>query len=225
MGFDKLQARLLGRPVLAWSCDAFQNCPEVSEFVLVTRQELVPTMEQLARMEKWTKLKAVIQGGLERHLSVWEGLRSLESSETEFVAIHDGARPLVTPEMIRNCLKLARKHGAACCAAPIPDTVKRAEHDVVTESVNREGLWGMQTPQIFSSALILQAYAAVMSRGELVTDEVSAVQRLGKKVVLMPNEEWNLKITYPRDLMVAEGVLRARRAGATTPEAAAEKPA
>ncbi|HEX8312188.1 MAG TPA: 2-C-methyl-D-erythritol 4-phosphate cytidylyltransferase, partial [Chthoniobacteraceae bacterium] len=106
---------------------------------------------------------------------------------------------------------LAVLHGAACCASQIPDTVKRASiEQMVTESVERTGLWAMQTPQVFSSGLILQAYASLMAKHEMVTDEVSAVQKMGKKIALLKNEEWNFKITFPHDLELAEHVLSLR---------------
>src|SRR5687768_9567444 len=106
--------------------------------------------------------------------------------------IHDGARAWTTPKLIRACLDLALVHAAACCASQTPDTVKRASMEqMVTESVERTGLWAMQTPQCFSSGLILQAYAALMIKHEMVTDEVSAVQKMGKKIALLKNEEWN----------------------------------
>jgi 2-C-methyl-D-erythritol 4-phosphate cytidylyltransferase len=106
---------------------------------------------------------------------------------------------------------MAEQHGAACCASPIPDTVKRASiEQMVQESVERTGLWAMQTPQVFSSALILEAYAQLMSKHEMVTDEVSAVQKLGKKIALLKNEDWNFKITFPHDLELAEHVLALR---------------
>ena len=122
------------------------------------------------------------------------------------------------PEMDRDrqwllaCLELAETHGAASCASQIPDTVKRASiEQMVTESVERTGLWAMQTPQVFSSGLILQAYAALMAKHEMVTDEVSAVQKLGKKIALLKNDDWNLKVTFPHDLELAEHVLELRK--------------
>jgi 2-C-methyl-D-erythritol 4-phosphate cytidylyltransferase len=145
-------------------------------------------------------------------MSVWNGLQAVDSQGSEFIAIHDGARPLVTPELIKACLDLARTHGAASCASQIPDTVKRASiEQMVTESVERTGLWAMQTPQVFSSGLILQAYAALVAKHEMVTDEVSAVQKLGKKIALLKNDDWNLKVTFPHDLELAEHVLELRK--------------
>ena len=211
MGFDKLFAPLCGKPVLWQSLHAFSECKDVDEILVVTREERMDEVEKLVSSEKLKKVRKVITGGAERHISVWNGLQALDSAGCEFVAIHDGARPLTTPKLIKACLDLARVHGAACCASQIPDTVKRASiEQMITESVERTGLWAMQTPQIFSSGLILQAYAALMAKHEMVTDEVSAVQKLGKKIALLKNDEWNFKITFPHDLELAEHVLELR---------------
>ena len=216
MGFDKLFAPLAGKPVLCHSLRAFSDCKEVDEVLIVTREERMDEVEKLVSAEGFKKVKKVITGGTERHISVWNGLQTLDAKTCEYVAIHDGARPLTTPRLIKECLELVKTHGAACCASQIPDTVKRASiEQMITESVERAGLWAMQTPQIFSSGLILQAYAALMAKHELVTDEVSAVQKLGKRIALLKNEEWNFKITFPHDLELAEHVLelRAKKAG------------
>ena len=211
MGFNKVFAMLHGRPVLYWSIAAFEECREVDEIIVVTRSDRVAVVEKLVAAEKLTKVRKVVEGGAERHLSVWNGLRAIGSEGSQFVAIHDAARPLVTPRLISECFALARKHGSACCASPIPDTVKRASHELlVTDDVERQNLWAMQTPQVFSSALIMQAYASIMARHELVTDEVSAVQKLGKRVALLENEDYNFKITFPRDLPMAEQVIDIR---------------
>ncbi len=211
MGFDKLFAKLAGKPVLWHSLKAFSDCEEVDEILIVTKEDGMDEVEALVAAEKLKKVSKVIGGGEARHISVWNGLQAVNSRGSEYVAIHDGARPLTTPHLIKACLDLAKSHGAACCASQIPDTVKRAsvEH-MVTESVERTGLWAMQTPQIFSSGLILQAYAALMAKHEMVTDEVSAVQKLGKKIDLLKNDDWNFKITFPHDLELAEHVLELR---------------
>ena len=210
MGFDKLFADLRGKPVVAHSIAAFESAPEIGEIILVGRVETKARLDELVSREGWKKVRHVIKGGAERHLSVWRGLQAVDG-RAAYVAIHDGARPLTTPEVIRRCLELAREAGAACVATPIPDTVKRAsEEGVVVESVDRAGLWAMQTPQIFSTPMILQAYAAIIHAGELVTDEVSAVQRMGVNIALLRNDEWNFKITIPRDLELEGHVLAAR---------------
>ena len=211
MGFDKMFAPLAGKPVLWHSIKAFHDTREISSIVVVAHQDRVAETQALIAGSKFTKVLEVVAGGSERHLSVWEGLQAISARECELVAIHDGARPLTTPALIRSCIEAAREHGAACCASPVPDTVKRASTDqVVEESIERTGLWAMQTPQIFASGLILQAYAALMARNEMVTDEVGAVQKLGKRIFLLRNDEWNFKITFPRDLELAEHVLSLR---------------
>ncbi len=210
MGFDKLFALLRGKPVVAYSIAAFEKTPEIGEIILVTQAAKKQRLVELIAHEGWKKVARIIEGGAERHLSVWRGLQAV-SAGAGYVAIHDGARPLTTPAVIRSCLELARKNGAACVAAPIPDTVKRAtDSGMVMESVDRAGLWAMQTPQIFSTPIILQAYAGIISSGEHVTDEVSAVQRMGVNIALLRNDEWNFKITIPRDLELAEHVLATR---------------
>ena len=211
MGFDKIFAMLHGKPVLYWSIAAFQECEDINEIVIVTRAEKVAEVQKLVAAEKLTKVASVVEGGAERHLSVWNGLRAIQAEGSRHVAIHDAARPLVTPKLISACIVLANKHGSACCASPIPDTVKRASYEMlVTDDVERRNLWAMQTPQVFSSALIMQAYASVMARNELVTDEVSAIQKIGKRVALFENEDYNFKITFPRDLPLAEQVIDIR---------------
>ena len=220
MGFDKLFAVLAGHPVLWHSINAFHETREVGKIVIVTKEERMDDVEQLVAGGKFTKVSRIVSGGEERHISVWNGLQVLQDEGAEFVAIHDGARPLTTPRLIRACLATAREHGAACCASPIPDTVKRASIDqMVKESVERTGLWAMQTPQVFNTSLILQAYAQLMARHEMVTDEVSAVQKLGKKIALLKNEDWNFKITFPHDLELAEHVLMLRAKKKTTKRA------
>jgi 2-C-methyl-D-erythritol 4-phosphate cytidylyltransferase len=217
MGFDKMFAPLSGHPVVWHSIKAFQDTKEIEEIVIVAKEDQIPEFQEVVKDGKFKKVAQIVAGGAERHLSVWNGLQAVQGKDSEFVAIHDGARPLTTPALIRECLVLARQHGAACCASPIPDTVKRAGMDLmIQESIDRAGLWAMQTPQVFASGLILQAYAALMSRSEMVTDEVSAVQKLGKRIFLLKNEDWNFKITFPHDIELAEHVL-ALRAKKTAP--------
>jgi 2-C-methyl-D-erythritol 4-phosphate cytidylyltransferase len=204
MGFDKLLAPLAGRPVLWHSIHALARCPEVHSLTVVTRPEMAELVTELTASSSKGKPFGIVAGGAERHLSVWAGLQRL-GAEVDFVAVHDAARPLVTPQAVAGCLALARRHGAASCAAPVSDTLKRADAaQMVSEGVDRTGLWGMQTPQIFQRALLVRAYETLLRVGGGVTDEVSAVEALGLPVALFHNPEWNLKITYPADVALAE---------------------
>jgi 2-C-methyl-D-erythritol 4-phosphate cytidylyltransferase len=210
MGFDKLLALLGDLPVLAHTIGAFERTSSVDEIILVARAERVAEFEELVRQEGCKKVVSVIPGGEQRQDSVRAGLQRLNETATH-VAVHDAARPLVTPEQIERVFELARVHGGAALAEPITNTLKRAnENCVVTGGVARENLYAMQTPQIFARDLLDKAYAKVGAANLSVTDEVSAVEHLGGKVVLVPNEECNIKITYPRDLLLAHAVLARR---------------
>ena len=210
MGFDKLLALLGDKPVLAHTIDAFERTESVREIILVARAERVGEFEELVRQNDFKKIRCVVAGGKHRQDSVRAGLGTV-GAEASYIAVHDAARPLVTPEQIERVLAMAREHGAAALAAPITDTLKRAdENHFVTDGVPRENLYTMQTPQIFERALLERAYAEVAANNRSVTDEVSAVEHLGAKVLLVPNDEWNVKITYPRDLLLAQAALARR---------------
>jgi 2-C-methyl-D-erythritol 4-phosphate cytidylyltransferase len=153
------------------------------------------------------KVRHIIPGGVHRQDSVQAGLNLLTPA-VRYVAVHDAARPLITGEQIARVLAGCRIHGAAALAEPITDTLKRADEEgFVCGGVDRAGLYAMQTPQIFSRDLLLEAYQTVAAKKLSVTDEVSAVEHLGAKVLLVPGDEFNLKITYPRDLALAQSFL------------------
>lgn len=210
MGFDKLLALLGDKPVLAHTLDAFEQTSCVDEIILVARAERVAEFQELVKQGGFRKVRKVIAGGERRQDSVRAGLEELGQS-ADYVAVHDAARPLVTSEQIERVFALAQEHGAAALAEPITDTLKRADQDgFVTGGVPREGLYAMQTPQIFSRKLLAEAYAAVATNHLSVTDEVSAVEHLGARVLLVPNAEFNVKITYPRDLLLAQSALTRR---------------
>ncbi len=214
MGFDKLFADLAGKPVLAWSLLAFENTECVDEIVLVGREADRQAFEQLVISLGLQKIRAIVAGGKERHHSVSNGLQALHA-ECQFVAVHDGARPLVTPHLITRIFDAAKEHGAVSAAAPVTDTLKRADEATleISGSVERTALWAMQTPQTFRTDWLKIAYAKVVEAGGLVTDETSAMEMAQYPVRLLQNEEWNLKVTFPRDLPLAEAILRAREMG------------
>jgi 2-C-methyl-D-erythritol 4-phosphate cytidylyltransferase len=209
MGFDKLFAPLGGKPVIAHTIDAFERTNCVDEIVLVGRNDSLTELRKLLGPQ--TKVRHVVAGGVERQDSVHIGLDHLDPN-ADFVAVHDAARPLITPEKITLVFEACRVHGAAVLAEPITDTLKRADADlVVSESVDRDRVFAMQTPQIFARELLVEAYRAIVAKNISVTDEVSAVEQLGRKVVLVPNQDFNFKITYPRDFPLAEFVMRERK--------------
>ena len=207
MGFDKLFALLGGEPVIAHTLNAFERADCVDEIILVGRVERLPELQEFVRRAESRKVRHVVAGGQHRQDSVRAGLNLLAPG-VRYVAVHDAARPFITAEQIGRVLELARQHGAAALAEPITDTIKRAdENRFVSVGIDRAGLYAMQTPQIFSRDLLVDAYAAVAADKLSITDEVSAVEHLGAKVLLVPNDQFNLKITFPRDLRLAESFL------------------
>ena len=211
MGFDKLFAAIAGEAVIAHTIRAFERARSVDGIIVVAREDRRDEIKTIVRDENFKKIKLIIPGGKRRQDSVRAGLDHLESV-IRYVAVHDAARPLVTPEQIERVIEQCRIHGTAALAEPINDTLKRAAADLlVTESVDRQELYAMQTPQIFARQLIEEAYRAVYAENASVTDEASAVERLGRKVALVLNDDFNFKITYPRDLPLAEFVLKQRR--------------
>jgi len=203
MGFDKLGADLGGETVLVRSMQALAACAEVVELRVVTNPEKFTEVRAAAQRLGITSFIEAIPGGSERHLSVAAGLDRI-GQDCELVAVHDAARPLVTVEAIRRCAETAASHGGASLAHRVVDTLKRADPSgEVSESVSRENLWAMETPQIFRTELLRRAYETVLSRGELVTDEVSALASIGEKVFLVENTSPNLKITVAGDLDLA----------------------
>lgn len=207
MGFDKLFAPLGDKPVVAHTLEAFEGAACVDEIILVCRKDRMAELQELVRRAGLKKIRQVAPGGAHRQDSVRVGLNLL-APEVRYVAVHDAARPLVTGEQIGRVFAACRIHGAASLAEPVTDTLKRADDDcVVCGGADRAGLYAMQTPQIFSRDLLVDAYAAIAAKKLSVTDEVSAVEHLGAKVLLIPNDEFNLKITYPRDLVIARTFL------------------
>ena len=210
MGFDKLFAVIAGEPVIAHAIRAFERATSISEIVVVAREQWHDEIRKIVSGAGFKKIRAIVPGGERRQDSVRAGLGRIDR-DAKYVAVHDAARPLITPEQIERAFEQCRVHGAAALAQPVNDTLKRADADLlVVSSVDRHQLYAMQTPQIFERKLIEDAYHDVYAENASVTDEVSAVERLGHKIALVLNDDFNFKITYPRDLPVADFILRER---------------
>jgi 2-C-methyl-D-erythritol 4-phosphate cytidylyltransferase len=206
MGFDKLSADLGGQPVLVRSIRAFAGIPEVREIIVVTGEERRAALTLGLASHVSTPVRFAT-GGAHRHLSVLAGLAAV-SAEATHVAVHDAARPLVSAADVGRVIAKAREVGAASLAHPIVETVKRADDSGrVMASVDRAGLWAMETPQVFEIRLLRRAYSAAMGTGATPTDEVSVVEGLGAPVFLLASSSLNLKITHPADLALASRCL------------------
>lgn len=200
-GIDKALVPLGGEPVIVQTVKAFQACAAVAEIVIVTRQDLLEKIADLAA--PFDKVKAVVVGGADRTQSVLCGLGAL-SDKVQLAAIHDGARPLITPKLITETILAADLHGAAAPAIPVKDTIKNVQNHWVYGTPDRNSLRAVQTPQVFSSGELLTALCRAVSEGAALTDDCSALERMGIPVYLVDGQESNIKITTPMDLKVAQ---------------------
>lgn len=208
-GEDKILHLLDGVPVLIHSLRPFETSELVREIVIVTRREQIGQVGQLCKTYGISKVTRVVLGGDSRMESVRLGLAEV-SQAAGLVAIHDGARPFVTGEIIDEVIRRAETCSAAAPAIPVKDTIKEAKFGVVTQTLPRENLFAVQTPQVFEPSLLKGALGKAMQDGVQLTDDCSAVERLGFSVVLTPGSEENIKLTTPEDFALAEAILERR---------------
>ena len=204
-GRDKLAEPLDGIPVILRTLAAVEAVPEIREIVVVTREDRVEEYRRL--LGQCSRLRAVVPGGSTRQESVRNGVRAL-SPDCTLAAIHDGARPLVTPEVFARCIEAARNCGAATAAVPVKDTIKLAdEAGRVLDTPDRSRLWAVQTPQIFDRERYLRAAEEVERRGLSCTDDCQLFEAMGWEVQLVMGEYRNLKLTTPEDFLAAGAYL------------------
>lgn len=216
---NKVFADLLGRPLLAWTLEAFANCPTVDRVFLIAGADDTDRLRGIGEAFGGGKVRAVVPGGADRQASVEAGLR--QAAGAEFVVIHDAARPCVTPELIEGVSLTGRIFGAATVAVPVGDTLVRsgnADDGFARDTVSRDNVWAVQTPQVFQRELLVRAHRrAEETNAPRGTDDAGLVQSLlGEPVHLFPGSPENLKVTRPEDLALAEAVL-ARRQPAAVP--------
>ena len=203
-GIDKVMAPLKGEPMILRTVRTFQNCDAICEIVIVTRSDLIQKIGDLCA--GFDKVKAVVVGGNSRQESVNLGLNAL-SDKMKLAAVHDGARPLVTWQVIDRTVRAANTYGAAAPGIPVKDTIKVVEGFVVKNTPDRATLRAIQTPQVFDFDMLRGALKKAELDGASVTDDCSAVERLGLTVKLVEGDERNIKVTTPMDLKIAEMLL------------------
>ncbi len=203
-GIDKVMAQLGGEPMIQRTVRQFQNCDAVSEIVVVTREDLIAPITSLCG--DMPKVRAVVAGGASRQESVHRGLNAL-SDGIQLAAIHDGARPLVTWQVIDRAIRAANTYGAAAPAIAVKDTIKVVRGGVVESTPDRALLYAVQTPQVFDFDLLRGAMKKVEQENLTVTDDCSAVEQMGMKVKIVEGDERNLKVTTPLDLKIAQTLL------------------
>ena len=210
---SKIQKQFLeigGKPVLYYSLHCFQESPLIRDIILVTGEEMISYCEQeIVKKYGFSKVRKVTAGGKERYDSVYAGL--LCCQDTDYVYIHDGARPFITEEMVQRGYEAVKRNNACVMGMPSKDTVKLADSSgYVKETPDRKIVWNIQTPQIFSYDLIRGAYESIRKKDMTgVTDDAMVVeQETGTKILLVEGSDQNIKITTPEDLAIAEAFLR-----------------
>ena len=199
-----------GKPILAHTLEVFEGVKEVQEVTVVAHpDDLDFCREEVIGVHGFKKVLRLVPGGKERQDSVYHALKALQQEdELEIILVHDGVRPFITPEQIRRVIKAARSHGGAILGLPAQDTLKRVNSQgKVIHTLDRKDIWQIQTPQGFQAALLRRAFVEAYSRNFYGTDEASLVEELGHPVAVIPGDPWNLKITTPDDLRLAEALL------------------
>ena len=200
-GIDKVMALLKGEPMIVHTVRAFQNCDAIREIVVVTREDLLSTVMGLCK--DMSKVRAVVAGGADRPESVRNGMNAL-SDKVKLVAVQDGARPLVSWQVIDRTVRAANSYGAAAPAVAVKDTVKEVAGGLVVTTPERSRLQAVQTPQVFDKDLLSGALKKAKDGKIPITDDCSAVELLGMKVKIVLGDERNIKVTTPVDLKIAQ---------------------
>ena len=203
-GIDKVMAPLGGEPMILRTVRAFQNYDAIASIVVVTREDLIRPISELCR--DMDKVVTIVAGGDSRQESVHLGLNALPRG-MKLAAVHDGARPLITWQVIDRVVRAANTYGAAAPAVPVKDTIKVVQGGLVLETPDRATLQAVQTPQVFDFDLLRGALKKAEEDGAQVTDDCSAVERTGMKIKIVEGDERNLKVTTPMDLKIAELLL------------------
>lgn len=206
---DKAFLSLGGQPVLSFSLRAFEKCHDIDSIVLVVRKDRLDTARGMLQIYGCAKAKKVVAGGVTRQISVCNGLAEVDE-DARIVVVHDGARPCVTPHLISETIRAAKRYGAGVAAVKIADTVKEMQSGGLsgTRTIDRTKLWAVQTPQAFKKELLVEGYKQVNRKHLTVTDESSAVELVHKEIRLVPSTWSNIKITTPEDLAIAATLLK-----------------
>jgi 2-C-methyl-D-erythritol 4-phosphate cytidylyltransferase len=199
-----------GKPILAHTLEVFEGIKEIREVVLAVHpNDLDYCQERVIAEYGFKKVLRLVPGGKERQDTVYHALKSIQQEdELEIILVHDGVRPFITAEQVRRVIQAARLHGAAVLGIPSQDTLKRVDSQGrVIQTLERRDIWQTQTPQAFQASLLWRAFVEAYSRDFYGNDEASLVEALKAPVVVVPGSPFNLKITTPEDLQLAEALL------------------
>ena len=203
---------LCGKEILAHSVEKFEKAEKIRDIVLVTGEDSLQDVREMAQEYGWKKIVAVVAGGKERQDSVWNGLQAV-SDDTDIVLIHDGVRPFVTEDILNHSIETAVEMGGCVAGVPAKDTIKVCNgENIVVATPDRSTLWQIQTPQTFRKDLILQAYQKAKAEGFAGTDDASLAEYSGCPVKVIMGSYRNIKITTKEDLLIGEAFLKQEQA-------------
>jgi 2-C-methyl-D-erythritol 4-phosphate cytidylyltransferase len=204
MGIDKTFTEVGGKPIVSWSIDICQDSSIISDIILVFNSNNIDLGKKLCAQRNWTKVTSICVGGKRRQDSIQQGLN--KTSDCEWVLIQDGARPFITEDMISRGMAAAEKTGAAIAAVPVKDTIKQGDINLfVKQTLDRDSLWAVQTPQIYRFDIIAEAYKNIEDE---VTDDAAMVEKLGYEIKIFMGSYKNIKITTQEDLIMADIIAR-----------------
>lgn len=204
-GAEKQFLTLLNKPILYYPLSTFQNCREIDSVILVTGRERIDYVKEMIKEFNFDKVKKIVEGGEHRQDSVRKGLEEMETPGS--VAIHDGVRPFISPEMLKKGVEALKNHKAVIYGTPIPETVKLVRDNRVIKTMDRDGLFVIQTPQFFHLSLIKDVHKRAYEKGYYSTDDASLIEWIGEEVFLLQGDPRNIKITTPMDIELAEAIL------------------
>ena len=207
----KQMTDLLGIPVVARTIIQFEQSQLIDEIIIVAKNEEIGSYEEMTSDFGWTKITAVVPGGETRQKSVFLGLKQV-SEKADFIAVHDGCRCLVTPEMIDRVIDEAKIYGCAAAACKAKDTIKLEKNGMISETIDRNHVWQAQTPQVFKSEILRAGAYIARDDGVEVTDDCMLAENIGFSIRLVDCGYENIKITTPEDIYIAEALLRYRSA-------------
>ena len=214
MGFDKMTAMLDGQPVLVRAINAFEQSPLIEEIVVVTKEERLEEVAELCKIYNLSKVSSVVMGGKTRTESALAGVMALKK-DCRLTAIHDGARPFVSKQLIEDCIRRASIQYAAIPVVKSTDTLRAVdENGSLIGTYDRDRVVRVQTPQVFLSEIIKGALSDAVQKGMTFTDDASAVERMGVRIQAVEGDEENIKLTTPQDMLIAQGILERRKSAA-----------
>ena len=208
MGKDKIFLEINGKTLIEYVLNTFEGCKKIDEMIIAAKKDKIIDIQNLISKNSLKKVSAVVEGGKERQDSVFNAIKSIKNAgKDDLIAVHNAANIFVSASEIERCVLEAKKHGASAAGFPLKDTIKKASKGFVEKTIDRSGIWQMQTPQCAKYGLLMEGFQFANSRKLSVTDEASLIEAIGRKVRLVECSSMNFKITTKHDFMHAKEIL------------------